>query len=388
VRITQFGEPTAERAIESTVNPGFQARCGEMAEILVPPDPGCPVWTAPGKTLAMLRTTTFTLSLAVSLASVAVAQTTTAGTLVNQQGLSCQGSSGVLTGGVAVNSFAQATYNRATGVLVLSIENQNPIVAGQANPVIRQIFLNFPAGTITGATLVSQTGTGGTAPNFTLGFDADLGTAPNPLAAGCFGSFNLRLETTSGGIANANAPLISVPNTTQGPVAFTLQLTGPGSAGITAESFMSPASRGGSLSTTVAMQFQGGGVGGQQSGFVGSCDLCRTSIFTIGNPAPGQTFQLGVTGGFACHACVWVSGTPGPVTVPGGIVIPIGAPLAASLDLGNFLLNGSGNAFTVPVVVPNNPLLSGFQFYVANITYYALNVQGFSFSLPYTVTIN
>lgn len=335
----------------------------------------------------MLRTTTFVLSLVASFSSVAVAQTT-AGTLINQQGLSCQGSSGVLTGGVAVNSFAQATYTRSTGVLVLSIDNQNPIVAGQANPVIRQIFLNFPAGTITGATLVSQTGSGGSAPNFTLGFDADIGTAPNPLAAGCFGSFNLRLQTASGGIANANAPLISIPNTTRGPVTFTIQLSGPGAAGITAESFMSPASRGGSLATTVAMQFEGGGVGGQQNGFVGSCDLCRTSIFTIGNPAPGQTFQLGVTGGFACHACLWVSGTPGPVTVPGGIVIPIGAPLAASLDLGNFLQGGAGNSFTVPVVVPNNPLLSGFQFYTANITYYALNVQGFSFSPAFTVTIN
>lgn len=318
------------------------------------------------------------------------AQNTTASTTVDASGIGCQATPGLLTGDVAVEATATVDYNSATGELQLTVANDTPNVAGEDNAVITEIYLNLPAGTVTGATLTSQSGSGGATPNFSLSFDADTAAGPQPNSTACLGNFNIGLDAgngSMGAIANPQANSISTPNPVTGPVTFTIQLTGPGTAGITAEAILSTISQGGSQPTTFGLKFQGAGVGGQESGFVGSHDECRTAVYVNGPTVPGSSFELCVTGGFGCHACLWVSATPGP-SVAGGVTIPIGLPIAGAYDLGNFGLGGVGNSTCVTFDVPNSPLMSGFEFYAVNITYNALNLQGYQFSEPFTVTIN
>lgn len=318
------------------------------------------------------------------------AQNSSAQTTINRFGLGCQGNLGYLTNNVEIRATATAQYNSATGELQLLINNTTPIVAGEATATISEIHFNLPAGAVTGATLTNQVGSGGATPAFTLSFDADTASAPSSNSAGCLGDYNVTLATgpgSQGGIANPNATNISTPNPVTGPVTFTMQLTGPGTSGIDAEAIIATISQGGPTSTNVTMKFQGGGVGGQESGYVGSCDECRTALYTVGQTSVGSSFDLCVTGGYGCHACVWVSGSAGP-SVVGGITIPIGLPIAAAYTLGNFGLGGTGNSVCVPVSVPNNTQLVGFEFHAVNITYNALNLQGYQFSDPFTVTIN
>lgn len=318
------------------------------------------------------------------------AQTSTASTVINQDGVGCQFGNGWITGTVTVGADIDVSYDAATGLLDVTVENTTPIVAGQANATITEIHFNLPPGAITGATLVNQIGTGGATPNFTLSFDADTATAPNPNGVGCLGDFNISLDNgigSQGAIANAAAPNINTPNPVLGPVTFTIQLTGPGASGVNAEAVLATISQGANLPTNVGMKFQGGGIGGQESGFVGACDFCRTAMYTTGDRSPGGQFDICVTGGFGCHACVWVSATAGPTTV-GNITVPIGLPIAAAFTLGNFGLGGAGTSFCVPVSVPNNPQLSGFTFYAVNVTYNALNVVDYSFSQPIEIVIN
>lgn len=328
------------------------------------------------------------LVLAASLTALSLTgQTTTAGTTVNIGGLGCQGGGGVLTNGVVIGSFASYSYDAGTGVLSLTVQNTTPVVPGESNATIAEIWLNVPPGAVTGAVLNNQVGNGGAAPAFTLAFDDDTSNATNSLAAGCFGNFNLRLTAPAGsGIANPAAPSVATPNPVLGPVTFTIQLSGPGTAFVDAEAFLAASSQGGPEHTNLALRYEDGGANSQDSGIVGSCDLCRTSVYLNGAPAIGQTFDICVTGGYGCHACVWVSETPGP-TVVNGITIPVGLPVIAAWDLGNFGLNGFGNVGCLTINVPNNPQLQGFQFYLTNVTYNALNLQDYSFSLPRTVTV-
>jgi len=322
--------------------------------------------------------------------STLAAQNTSATTTIDITSIGCQATPGLLTGDVAVGATATVDYNSATGELQLTIANDTPIVAGEATATITEIYLNLPAGSVTGATLGNQVGSGGATPNFSMSFDGDTAVAPNPNSTACLGNFNLCLDSgngSMGAIANPLATNVSTPNPVTGPVTLTIQLTGPGTAGITAESILSTISQGGSQATTVGMKFQGAGLGGQESGFVGANDECRTAIYVNGPTAPGSTFELCVTGGYGCHACLWVSPTPGP-SVAGGITVPIGLPIAGAYGLGNFGLGGAGNSLCVPFSVPNSPLMSGFQFYAVNITFNALNLSGYHFSDPFTITIN
>ncbi|MFK7741207.1 MAG: hypothetical protein AB8H80_12885 [Planctomycetota bacterium] len=335
-----------------------------------------------------LQLSTFTLLTAYLLSAPAFAQSTTAATTINQDGFGCQDGTGRLTGGVVIGSIASVTYDPTTAVLQFVVANTTPVVAGEANPTIQDIWFNVPDGAVTGMTLTNQVGSGGAAPQFTLQFDPTTSLNPNPLSAGCFGEFNVQLSAPAGsfGIANPAAPQVATPNAVTGPVTFTFQLTGPGTAFIDAEAFLAASSQKGALSTNYALNYQRGGSNAQEFGIVGSCELCRTSVYLVGNPSVGSTFDICVTGGFGCHACLWVSGTPGPVVVS-GIELPVGLPIAAAWDLGDFGLGNASNTLCLTVPVPNNAQLAGFQFYLANVTYNALNVQGYDFSLPRTVTI-
>lgn len=333
-----------------------------------------------------------TLAILTSLLAVTslAAQGSSAATTINHNGLGCQGLGGRLTGGVVVNSVVSMAYDKATAVLRVSVDNYTPIVAGEATATISELHFNFPNGAVTAVTLNNQIGSGGATPAFTMSYDADSAAAPNQNTAGCLGDFNVMLTSGvngAGGIANAAATNITTANPVFGQVTFELQLTGPGTAGIDAEGIIATTSQGSLGATNFALRFDGGGVQGQELGYVGSCDECRTSIYTVGQTSIGSTFDLCVTGGFGCHACMWISATPGP-TVLQGVTIPLGLPIAAAWTLGNFGLGGIGNSACIQVAVPNNTQLQGFEFYVANVTYNALNLHGYGFSPTFTVTIN
>tara|TARA_R110002072_G_scaffold46591_6_gene128933 strand:+ start:6 stop:1016 length:1011 start_codon:yes stop_codon:yes gene_type:complete len=334
--------------------------------------------------------TTLAILTALLAATSLVAQNSSASTLINEFGLGCQGLGGRLTGGVVINSTVGMAYNAATGVLQVSVNNNTPIVAGESTATISEVHINFPNGAVTGATLNSQAGSGGATPAFTMSFDADSAAAPNPNAAGCLGDFNLTLSAGAngaGGIANPAATSIATANPVFGPVTFELQLTGPGTTGVDAEAIIATISQGSPSATSVALKWDGGGVQGQENGYVGSCDQCRTSIYTTGQTSIGSTFNLCATGGFGCHACIWISATPGP-TIVQGVTIPVGFPIAAAWTLGNFGIGGTGNSQCISISVPNNSQLQGFEFYTANVTFNALNVQGYGFSPQFTVRIN
>ena len=172
-----------------------------------------------------------------------------------------------------------------------------------------------------------------------------------------------------------------------GPVVFELQLVGPGTGGIDADSILASFSRNAPAhEANAAVKFQAAGVGGEESGFVGSSDLCRTAVYIVGEPRIGETIDLCVTGGTGCHVCIWVSEIPGPFATPFG-VIPVGLPILLNLGLGNLGLAGIGNPACIPVSIPNEPGLISYTLYLTNLTYFAPMPTGLSFSPAYTLTI-
>ncbi|MFT4512677.1 MAG: hypothetical protein ACI89X_001533 [Planctomycetota bacterium] len=324
-----------------------------------------------------------------ALAGSIIAQTSAA-TTVDQNGVGCQSNNGLLTGGVTASADVNASYDAGSGVLQLTIENTTPLVAGEATATITEIHFNLPPGAITSAVLIDQNGSGGAAPSFTLSFDADSSSAPNPNSIACLGDFNVTLDAGNGAhgaIANASAINVSTPNPVVGPVTFDIQLAGPGASGIEAATILASVSQGGSKQAAVGLKFQGAGIGGQESGFVGGGEECLTSVYTVGATTVGQSFDICVTGGFGCHVCLWVSAMPGPVVV-GGFTVPIGLPLLGAYDLGNLGLGGAGSSLCLPVTVPNDPLLSGLTLYLANVSYNALNLTNVTFSAAFELTID
>jgi hypothetical protein len=276
-----------------------------------------------------LATSASVLLVAASLA----AQTSTASTVVDQFGNGCQGPNGFLTGGAVGTAEITVNYDAGTGIAEIVVDNITPVVAGEATAVITEVYLNLPAGAVSSAMLMSQAGAGGATPAFTLTFDADTGDAPNANSVACFGDFNIGLDNGNGvhrAIANA-AGTTSAPNPVIGPVTFELQLAGPGTGGIDAEGILASFSMGApSHESNATVKFQSAGVNGEESGFVGSGDLCRTSVYSVGTPQIGHTIDICITGGSGCHACLWISDIPGPFMTPLGFEVPIGLPLLLS----------------------------------------------------------
>jgi hypothetical protein len=265
-------------------------------------------------------------------------------------------------------------------VLRLVVTNTSPVTVGVANPLLTRIYFNAPAGAVDSATLTSQTGSGGATPAFVLSFDADTSSGANPNQANCFGDFNfaLRAQNIHGGIANANADTIPGPPGAAviGPVTFEIQLGGPGVNGLTAAAIAGAVSANGAQTeTNVALKFMGSGPG-DQSGVLGNGG-CVTGVFIRGEPRIGNEIDICITGSNGCHACPWVSNFPGP-TVIGTFVIPIGLPLLASYDLGDFI--GGINELCLHVAIPNNPALIGLHFYFTNLTHPEGDPAAFSFS--------
>ncbi len=319
-----------------------------------------------------------------------LAQSSSALATIDATDVGCQSSNGLITGGVAVGATFDVTYDQGTGVLNVTVDNTTPVVAGESTAVITDVMFNLPPGAITSATLLSQAGSGGASPGYSLSFDADTSASPNANSLSCVGDFNVFLDNGSGnagGIANAAATNLSTSNPVTGPVTFSIQLAGPGAGGITAEAVLASFSTNANVQTNVGMKFQGGGVGGAESGVVGSREECRTAVYATGNTAPGGQFDLCVTGGTGCHACLWLSLVAGP-TIVGPYTIPVGLPLAAAFSLGNLGLGGTGNATCVSFVLPNNPALSGLTIYATNLTYYAPNPTGIDFSPAFELVVN
>lgn len=316
------------------------------------------------------------------------AQSSSVNLALDLHDLGCQGPGGAIVNGIVVGADVTLNYDGSTGLLQIVVENTTPIVAGEATAVITRMFCNLPPGAVTSAALISQSGAGGATPQFALTFDPDTSAHPNPNSAGCLGRHSLALEVqgVSGGIANAQATSIAAPQPVLGPVTFEVQLAGPGAAGISAEAIAASYSRSGPTQTNVAMHFQAAGANGAYSGWVGDLDSCRTGIYTVGDTAVGQTFDLCVTGSDGCHVCLWVSGTPGPFVL-GNRTLPIGLPLLAVLNLGFLGVGPTGASTCVPVAVPNNPGLAGFSLYMTNVSYHLFQPNGLSFSPAFTLTV-
>ena len=301
--------------------------------------------------------------------------------VVDNLGLGCQAGGPVLSAGTLASGTVDFEYLPATHVLRLVVTNTSPVTVGVPNPLITRIYFNAPAGTVDSATLLSQVGSGGALPAFVLSFDADTSLIPNPNQANCFGSFSFALtrQNIHGGIANASADTIGGPSGAAviGSVAFELQLGGPGVNGLTAAAIAGAVSADGAQTeTNVALKFMGGGLGAAESGVLGN-GPCVTGLFIRGEPRIGNEVDICITGSNGCHACPWSSLFPGP-TVIGTFVIPIGLPLLANWDLGDFV--GGINELCLHVAIPNNPALIGVHFYFTNLTHPEGDPAKFSFS--------
>jgi hypothetical protein len=189
---------------------------------------------------------------------------------------------------------------------------------------------------------------------------------------------------TGGSIANPAADTIGGPGpATIGPVTFEIQLGGPGVHGLSAAAIAGAVSSNGSqLETNVALKFQGGGTG-DESGVLGNGG-CVTGIFIRGEPRIGQSIDICMTGSNGCHGCMWASNYPGPAII-GGYEIPIGLPILAAFDLGDFV-NGI-TELCLHVNIPNRPGLIGVNFYFSNLTHPYGHPELYSFSPAYHLVI-
>jgi hypothetical protein len=301
-------------------------------------------------------------------------------------GTACNKDGPVLAAGTPASGALSFDYDAAAAVLRVTVTNTSRVFAGVPNPLITEIWFCAPAGTVDRARLVEQSTGGGTQP-FDLAFDADTAAGKHPLAADCFGLFNFQLavKTRRGAIANAAADTIATPSGTAavGPAQFTLQLDGPAVHGLSSAAFAAASSRGGKASVNGALHFVAGSKANEE-GTIASADACRTGLFLRGTPQIGHDISICVAGSNRCHATLLASAVPGPFTIF-GITLPIGLPLIAWFDLGDFT-NGT-TELSLPVSVPNHPALVGLEFYLANMTHPWGMPDQFAFSPAYAITV-
>ena len=338
-----------------------------------------------------------TLSIAALASTLFLSTTSTAQvtrsihTLGGASAQACRGFGGVatLSDGTLACGKILYEYNSTTGVLLATVSNDSPVIPGLNTPLITDVYFNLPPGAISGATLTNQTGPMGSAPAFTLSFDVDPGTAPNPNRARCLGFFGIHLASPgglTGSISNPNATSVAAPAGTfvDGAVTFELQLTGASSTCIDAHSIVASQSRDSltlGQASPAAANFAGGARGGSSEVGVSAC--CITGIYKLGDARVGGTFDFCVTGGVDCHVCVWVSATQGPSLFQ-QYQLPVGQPILHSIDFGAI---GGSTTLCTPVTIPNAPALAGTTVYYTNITYPSIASDAFQFSAPYAITI-
>ncbi|MGH7150404.1 MAG: hypothetical protein ACREIU_06895 [Planctomycetota bacterium] len=311
-----------------------------------------------------------------ALATIASAGVTTATkTVGGAGGLSSCGTSNppTLCDGVTLASATfDFAYDDVTKILTLTVTNTSPVTAGVPNPLLSQIYFNVPAFAAVGLTLLNQSTEGGGAdPGFSLDFDPDLNDEQNGNTAPGFCAFNSKLDhlsETPGGIANALADTISAPEGTYvfGPVTFTFQVGGPSAIGVGAKSYSSSFSQipPGNFRVNVVGKFKSGGFN-DASGALSVTPGCEPGNWMVGTPCLGCPVQFVMCGGTGCFGCLAISTSPGPTVIPtptGNLSIPIGMPAAPIL----IATLPPATCISATLTVPNDPVVIGATFYVAN----------------------
>lgn len=279
----------------------------------------------------------------------------------------CQGNANppTLTGQTPASASYGFTYDAATAMLTLRVTNTSAVTQGVPNPLLTLIAFNLPAHAVTGMTLQSQVGAGGAEPDFDVTVDTDLFALPNPNKVACLGEFSVQLTNgggIGGGIANALADTIVAPRESWviGPVTFTFRLSGPGVHTLTAGAIANTLSQAASYKqATAAAKFQSGGQGGEESGFIGSSHKCVPSLYAVGEPRLGRSFDVCAGGAAGCVGCVLVSTNPGPTRFL-QYNFQIGVPI-----LHTFVLPPStgGLPTCARLAVPDDPNLINLRLY-------------------------
>jgi hypothetical protein len=230
------------------------------------------------------------------------------------------------TGQVAKGTLGYS-YNATSQILTLTVTNTSPVVAGEQTPVIGSVFLNLPAFAISGATLLSQTGSGGPQPNWFMVVDPDLADPTTSIQVGCFGKFGIKLSdpgTIDGSIANPAAT--SLPGTPGsmviGPVTFQIQIQGSSAAAssLVASAFASSLTlNAGGLTVNAAFRFHADStLGLDESGenVLSAAPLAdggNAAGWFVGTPSGGETVTLVISGTPNWNAIMVASLLPGPI---------------------------------------------------------------------------
>ncbi len=290
-------------------------------------------------------------------------------------GASCCGSGSPPTlcdGVTPATADVQFTYDDATHTLTLLVENTSPVALGVPNPLLTSLHFNVPHGAVSGLSLVSQTGTAGATPDWSLVFDPDNTVSPHPAKLGCLGAFNARLfhGGTTNAIANAAATTIAArPGSwVVGPVTFVLDVTTAPGAVLDASDFANAFSHNppGDVQVNLGAYFKKGGPNKKKGRLSGGAQ-CEPSAFTYGTPNLGGTVTFVLSGAPGCCGCVGLSAGPGPSVFPNVIgsppvVIPLAAPIFVEIPTTAF---AEDTAVSVAAVIPNNSALLGSTFYFA-----------------------
>jgi len=273
------------------------------------------------------------------------------------------------------------SYDDATGVLTLVAHNTSPVVPGVPNPLLRELYLNLPHGTVSGVSLLLQSTGADPQPAFALSVDADNHDDQDAIKLGCFGRFGLRLDGWR--VANPAADTIDAPAGawSVGPVTFQLQLQGPGVAGLTASSFAAAYSFNppGDVQTNVAAKFISGGPLGASGQFT-TVPSCTPGAWYTGTPSLGNVLTFTMSSAPGCNGCLLTSLNPGPTAI-GPYLVPLGLP--AFVIIPDTLL-GVDTFVTRDVAIPDEIALVGTTFYLMVATF---DGSAFRFSDQFSITI-
>lgn len=301
------------------------------------------------------------------VASVASAQITSK--LVACGGLGtfgCQGTSNppTLTNGVPASGTVEFIYDAALSQLTLVVNNTTPVTS-TPNPFITRIFFNLPQFAVTGCTLLSQTAASGV-PQFSLTADFDLSDG-SPNNATCAGNFSCRLQATTGSLGSIVAPGATnfLPvQPTVGPVTFVMQLSGPNTQYLSADTFSRLLSTG-PTPANACLRFLGGGSTADEAGNLANTATCSAAGWFTGTPTLGSQLLFTMNGRPGCYGCLVGSFNPGPTFVQDlGITVPIGTPFAEIVGGGFPAFNGQ-NYVSNTLVIPNVASIQGLTVYCA-----------------------
>lgn len=311
--------------------------------------------------------------LALLLAAAVPAQVSTAKVdlgVAGDYGCQNQASPPTLSNGTEASAEFAFRYDAGKAELQLQVTNTSKVITGVPNPLITRVFFNLPKDAVTGVELTDQGAAAGAVPAFVL-------AGPGKVA--CFGDFDVHLDggQARSTIANAAADTIVGPQNSWsvGPVLFTMKLTGPGVATLTAGAIANGFSQNAPYQkVAVAAKFQSAGQDGDGSGFLGNRPECAGGVWILGEPRIGSSIDICSSVADGCHGCIIVSVTPGPQRV-GNLVVPIGLPVVELINLQPFNVE---NTLCVKAPIPDDKNLVGVKFYMATVSVSPQDVVTFS----------